>query len=332
MKKTLVLGLVLAGSTAFASTARMNALQNPAHIVDVNTVFSTPSDIMLLPELMAVDFGTPSTVGSAANGGMVKALGDARMGFFVGAVDRNRTSTYLGVENPFSVAYGAKAGDISWGAMFNYAASEKKTTPQKQSFMSLTGSAVMGDITFGATLGLADTATGTTTVDTAKYSNAPVSVFGRYAMGDWTTYGMYDMATTKDDSSGTEVKTDSNKLTIGAINSMKKEGADFFYGASYEMGSSKTGSVKTDTTRLPVLIGIEADAASWLTLRGSVKQNVLIGSDKVTETDSAPHNTTVAAGAGLKFNKAALDFTLTAAGTGNLDQNIGGQAGLTYMF
>ena len=139
-------------------------------------------------------------------------------------------------------------------------------------------------------------------------------------------------AHTKDDSSGTSIKADKTDIKIGAINSMKKEGADFFYGISYEMGTTKVGTVKTDSSRLPVLIGIEADAASWLTLRGSVKQNVLVGSDKTTETDSAPHDTTVAAGAGFKFNKAVLDVTLTAAGTGSLTSNLGGNAGLTYLF
>lgn len=348
MKKTLALALVLAGSSAFGSTARMKALQSPAHIQDVNTVFTRPSDMMYLPEAMAIDFGMADTtapivpaVGDAAQGGMVKAMGEARVGFFVGVVDQARTGSYLGVENPFSVAYGAKAGDINWAVVFNYASSDKKVTTdpdddQKQSYMGLTGSAVMGDITFGANLGLADTAQGvggtTTGNGSFKYSRAPLSVFGQYAMGDWTAYGTYEMATTKDDATGTEVKTDTTNLTIGAVNSMKKEGADFFYGVAYAMGTSKVGTTKTDTSRLPVLIGIEADAASWLTLRGSVKQNVLLGSDKTTETDSAPHDTTVAAGAGLKFNKAVLDFTLTAAGSGNLNAAIGGNAGLTYLF
>jgi hypothetical protein len=340
MKKTLAIALVLAGSSAFGSIARMTALQSPAHVQDVITVFNRPSDMMYLPEAMAIDFGyngaTPA-VGDKAEGGMIKAMGDARLGFFVGVVDQSRTGTYLGVENPFSIAYGAKAGDINWAVVFNYASSDKKVTTattddQKQSYMGLTGSAVMGDITFGANLGLADTAQGTGTNEASKYSRAPLSVFGQYAMGDWTAHGTYAMATTKNDASGTDVKTDTTNLTIGAINSMKKEGADFFYGVAYTMGTTKVGTGKTDTSRLPVLIGIEADAASWLTLRGSVKQNVLLGSDKTTETDSAPHDTTVAAGAGLKFNKAVLDFTLTAGGTGNLNASIGGNAGLTYLF
>lgn len=341
MKRTLVLAMLLAGSSVFASTARMSALQNATHIQDVNTVFSIPSDMMYVPELMAIDFGMTGAspaVGDAAEGGMIKAMGDARLGFFVGTVDAARTGTYLGIENPFSVAYGAKAGDVNWAVLFTYASSTKKsptaasTDDKKQSYMNLAGSAVMGDVTFGANLGLGNTAQGNGTSDSVKYSKAPMSAFVKYAMGDWTAYGSYGMATEKDDSSGTEVKTDTTDLVIGAINSMKKDGADFFYGASYTMGTSKTGSTKTDTTRLPVIIGIEADAASWLTLRGSVTQNVLLGSTKTTETDSAPHNTKVAAGAGLKFTKAVLDMTLSAATTGNLNASLGANAGLTYMF
>lgn len=339
MKKLLAIAVVLAvGSSAFGSRARVAALQNAKHIVDVQTVFTRPSDLVALPESVSLNFGAGSTVGSDADGGMLKAMGESRLGFFVGQVDQTRSGSYLGVENPFSIAYGGKAGDVQWAALLSFANSSKKsaavgaTDDQKQSYMNLAGSAVIGDVTAGAILGLGDTATGNGTSETVKYTDAPLTVFGQYSMGDWLTYASYMMDTTKDDSSGTSIKTDKTDIKIGAINSMKKEGADFFYGISYEMGTTKVGTVKTDKSRLPVLIGIEADAASWLTLRGSVKQNVLVGSDKTTETDSAPHDTTVAAGAGFKFNKAVLDVTLTAAGTGNLSSNLGGNAGLTYLF
>lgn len=130
MKKILALAIVLAGSSAFASLARVMSLQGAPHIVDVVSVFSRPSDMMILPEAMAVDFGTASTVGSNAEGGMIKMVGEGRLGFFVGVVDQTRTAgagSYLGVENPFSVAYGAKAGDMPWAVVFSYASSAKKS-------------------------------------------------------------------------------------------------------------------------------------------------------------------------------------------------------------
>ncbi len=344
MKKFFAIGLMLAGSTAFGTTARYNALQRASHIQDVSTVFtqgiSVPTGMMVLPELMSLNFGmtTPTpAVGDAAEGGMIRNTGDSRIGFFVGVEDAARSTGYLGIENPFSVAYGAKAGDMPWAIVFSYANSSKKATAatfddQTQSFMRLDGSVVVGDLTVGANLGLTNKAKGDGTSDTAENSQAPMTVFGYYAMGDLTAYGTYMMNTTKDNPAGTETKTEDSKLVVGAVNTMKKEGADFFYEVAYSIKTSKTGAVKSTETRLPVLIGVEADAASWLTLRGSVKQNVLLGDNKVDETESTRHDTTVAAGAGLKFNKATLDFTLSAANTGNLNSALGAQAGLTYLF
>lgn len=335
MKKILALGLLLAGTSAVASTARMEALQSPIHIQDVVSVYTRPSDLMLVPEMMTFDLGMAGAapaVGNDARGGMIKGIGEGRLGFFVGVVDAARSSTFLGIENPFSVAYGSKVGDINWAVLFTMATSDKKTIDKKASYMNLTGSAVLGDLTFGADLGLGNTATGITGNADAKYSNSPMAAFGQYAMGDWTLHGKYEMSTNKDDSSGAEIKTDDSTITVGGLNSMKKEGSDFFYGVSVVMDTHKVGTTKTEETTLPVLVGIEADAASWLTLRGSISQNVLFGTTKTTETDSVAHNTKVAAGAGFKFNKAVLDVTLQAAGTGNLDSNLGAKAGLTYLF
>jgi hypothetical protein len=131
-----------------------------------------------------------------------------------------------------------------------------------------------------------------------------------------------------------ESKTETTGIEVGGINKMTKEGAEFFYGASITMGTSKTGTSKTEETKMPVIIGVEADAASWLTLRGSITQNVLIGSTKTTgsEADTIAPNTKVAAGAGFKFNKAVLDVVLNAGTSGALDANLGANAGLTYMF
>lgn len=346
MKKILIIALMIAGNSAFATKARYMALGRAAHLTDMQTVLSIPSDVLLVPESMEFNFGPASTVGSDADGGMVKAMGEARLGFFLGAVDSVRQSTYLGVENPFSVVYGAKAGDMTWGVSFSYADSAKKVDPavatddKKQSFMSLNGSVGMGDTTIALNLGLGDTATGNGTVESYKYTNSPMGLAVYHKVSDWTVYGSYE-ASTKKVTEAAETKTTSSEITLGGVHAMKSEGADFFYGVAYKMENSKTGSAKSDTTSLPFIIGIEADAASWLTLRGSVTQNVLLGGTKTTTPDSGlnspNHSTTVNAGMGFKFTKSVLDITLTAANTAGKEGQINGSsfganAGLTYLF
>ena len=96
------------------------------------------------------------------------------------------------------------------------------------------------------------------------------------------------------------------------------------------------------TMQLPFVIGLEADAASWLTLRGSVTQTVLINDEKTTNgpttvSDLSPgaNNTNFSAGAGLKFASVTLDGTLFKAVGGSQtvnSANLLAQVGLTYNF
>jgi hypothetical protein len=84
---------------------------------------------------------------------------------------------------------------------------------------------------------------------------------------------------------------------------------------------------------LTATIGFEADATSWLTWRGSVAQNVILGSTKTEGTaplvvattsgkkQTNTNSTTVAAGASLTFGKLVVDGTIggSTAGSLNLD-------------
>ena len=104
-------------------------------------------------------------------------------------------------------------------------------------------------------------------------------------------------------------------------------------------------SEKTTTTLdLPLTVGMEVDAATWLTLRGSVTQTTLINSSKVenatsTTAETAPgvSNTIAAIGAGLKFNKLTLDGSLQGLTGSAATQDLNGNkllttVGVTYLF
>lgn len=81
--------------------------------------------------------------------------------------------------------------------------------------------------------------------------------------------------------------------------------------------------------------GVEADAASWLTLRASLSQSVLIGTNKVndavtnvsTRDESGMADTTAALGAGLKWGKATVDGSLRAGTNGNFGLGDSGSTG-----
>jgi hypothetical protein len=250
------------------------------------------------------------------------------------------TEKFLASENPFTVAYGMKTADMPWAVALTNSSSDVKTENRKQMKTALAGSIVFGETTVNATLGLGDSATGTldgAASDTdAKYTGTNMQVGAWHVMGDWNFYGQFTSTGTKvENTAAHNAEVANTDMKVGFVNSMKKEGTEFFYGAGYQAlnENNKTTSVKTDTTQMPVIIGLEADAASWLTLRGSITQNVLLGGTKTTQTNTISHDTTVSAGAGVKFNKASIDMTLSAATSGNVQTNdIGGKAALNYMF
>lgn len=349
-KLLLAAAIALVSGTTYATTARLTALGTPVQVIDIQNVFMRPTDMLLIPESMAIEFGTAKAFG-AAQGGFVKGMGDARIGFFVGYGDVTRPTetanqSFLGVENPFTVSYGMKTADMPWAIALTHSSSDLKTTSQKQAKTTLAGAITVADVTINADLGLGDTGTGI--VDSANaanndtdatYKGGKMSLGAWYPMGDWNIYGNYSSTTEKvEEAAANNVDQTTGVIKVGFVNSTKKDGAEFFYGAAYQITNDKkdvnaAGAVKTDTTEMPVVIGVEADAASWLTLRGSVTQNVLLGGKKTTEMNTIQHNTTVNAGAGIKFNKSSLDMVLSMSNDGTLKSNdIGGSAAFNYLF
>jgi hypothetical protein len=106
--------------------------------------------------------------------------------------------------------------------------------------------------------------------------------------------------------------------------------------ANDSLGSALTE--KATAYGLPVTLGVEGDANTWLRLRASVKQNVLLGNMKLTEGlsngnvnyfENAPNNTLVAVGAGTSFNAFNIDVALLQA---LQSDNAKVEASLTYVF
>jgi hypothetical protein len=106
------------------------------------------------------------------------------------------------------------------------------------------------------------------------------------------------------------------------------------------MVTASAGAAQTPTTAnsaeiksnaLSATFGFETDATSWLTWRGSLTQNVLVGNSKFSVTPAnvalngkkvnADNTTEVAAGASLTFGKLVVDGTLGTVTTAKLNAN-----------
>ncbi len=359
MKNTLLIAaLALAATPAMASKARVSALNSSAHLSDITDVQTNASKINEHGEWLTFEFGNNNytaagTATPRAEGGFVRSMGDSKYGFYLGShptwVDEVRTGfvtgTYLTNENPVNLFYGSKmGGDLSWGLGLLYSNSDKKTTTEKQSALGvnfgLTGSNWDAALTVGAM--------NTYKKDSTKVDfkgNPAIDLAGTYTMDTLTFSAGVGMNGGKEEVNGAEThKSEMMRYNVGVVNSHKADGADFFYGAKLNSTTTKdkANDAKTEEMALPVFAGIEADATSWMVLRASVQQNFVLGSKKVTaangtggDADTIANNTSVAAGAGLKFNKLLLDGTLEAANSNTAALNGNAflaNAAVTYMF
>jgi hypothetical protein len=316
-----------------------------------------------------------------AEGGFVRSAGDAKYGAYLGRrspfTDAARGAFgFLRQENPIELQYAMK-GAINWGAALNYSSSDKKSTTQKQQAYGVRVGANADKWDAFLLVGLGSTAEGTTATQvlgngdansngiidaadltsiaadtTAKYTGTTgLKAGGAYKMDNIRLYAKYYMDGFKYEGASATfngLKVEQNQADLGVIDHNKIDGGQWFYGAALQMFNSKksfsTFDVKTTAMYLPFLVGMEYDATSWLTLRGSATQNVLLGNYKQDdgtgatgpysdETDTIQNNTKVAAGLGLKFGKWAVDGSWAAQTTGNVNTtNFMTNLGMTYMF
>jgi hypothetical protein len=363
IKSLLIAAAVLSAGSAFASKSRVNALGSAAHLVDFQNGFEKPQDFNEFGELITFEWGTAAyTAGSShGEGGFLRHHGDAVYGFYLGrhsddfatsvtnANGATASASWLGERNPWNLLYARKMGDMKIGFNFHYSKSEVKTTtvaatagPAKSDVMGFSIGAKQDAWDAALVMGLSGNSSVDVTGGTYKMKQkSNMKLHGGYYMDTVYLNASYKTASgTVDNTTATTLDADQTTMSIGAIDTLKKDGANFFYGISYDNQVTKNNltSTKTDNTSLPLIVGIEAEAASWLTLRGSAKQDTgLLGGNKTDAgTDSNADATTVAAGVGLKFNKFTMDGTLASTG-GKLFDGLGtngvtANTSLTYNF
>lgn len=311
-----------------------------------------------------------------SEGGFVMSSGDHKFGAYIGRKSQFTTLArsvggFLGQDNGVEVMYGSKAAPIAWGASFNYSASDKKSASQKQNAMGIRLGLVAANWDAYALIGLGSSADGASKAggalnDTdAKYRGTTgYKIGGGYWLNTMYFHGnMYQDGAKIDYSAAspivatyatnyikTKMNVEQRHIEVGVVDTIKTDNSMFFYGVSYNIDSADNKEesdntldpYKLDKTSMPFIIGVEAEANSWLTVRASVKQNILLGEKKAqgAEANSIDNSTVANAGVGLKWNKISLDATIAksftapaAAGTGNVTaDNFFGNTSVTYMF
>ncbi|MEQ1875544.1 MAG: hypothetical protein ABL958_02795, partial [Bdellovibrionia bacterium] len=139
----------------------------------------------------------------------------------------------------------------------------------------------------------------------------------------------------------------SQTVDITYFNQLPVEKFFLFWTAGARMMEANTdfsvvgsNDIKETLTTLPLTLGLEVPANSWLALRASVKQSVLIHKNKLSdalndlETDGLD-STVVSAGASISFDQFSIDSTLAGAdnGTGTINgNNLLANVGMKYTF
>lgn len=356
-----------------ASKAKLTALGSAAHLVDAQTLFSNPGDIHYLGDFATIEFGdttstyslTGVTRGPKAEGGFVKTMSFGKLGAYLGHrsdtttdfIDAINVSTFavggasgtlLTEQNPLDIFWGTEIAGMKTGFDFHYSNSsyESGTAPKttkKANTMGISGG-VRNDIWNAYfRMGLS----GKTESDNAVLkpvleSKGLVKAGGGRWYNTIYAFANYEWATGNFAKSVAPTSTDitKNQYEVGMVNNQKVDAGNFFYGVSYlsteVKSATSTATTTTSATTIPMLVGLEIDANSWMKVRGSVKQSILIADRKneTTNINSSMYNdTTISAGVGFVWNKLTMDATLAGSTTGDVNGNtLLANSSLTYNF
>lgn len=353
MKKTLVIaGLALLSTSAFASKARIEALQGFSgaaglYVSDKGDIFRNAATINTHKNFVVTEWGSNTTATDTkaaprAEGGFFKDAGSLAYGLYFGRDANNdtRPANYLDQDNSLDLVIGGDAG-IQWGARLHYAngKDESGTVKKKQSALGLGLGMVMGAVEGYANVDLSDKSEGGAAAGDEWKQKPTFTIGGSYAWSGYTFFGEFGNGKSEEKVGTTTTTNKNTNFRVGAGRVMEiNPTARVIMDASLAYDKDEAGTTKTTTMGLPVTVGFEADATSWLVLRGSVGQNVILNSTKTetagTTTKSTQANTTtVQAGGSLVFGKLAIDGSIgtMASGTLNTD-NLLSRAGVTYNF
>lgn len=379
MKKLLVLAaLTMAAAPAMASKARLNALGNASHLVDTQTLFVNPADLNYVGDFATLEFGnnTPATGEAKAEGGFVRNTSWGKVGAYLGhrndvttdfislynaknALNSTATGQLLSEQNPLDLFYGNEFSGMKYGVDLHYSNSKNDTgatsVVQKQNTLGLSAGVRTDIWNAYLRLGLSGKTESDVAASPKLESKGLYKAGGGYWFDSIYAFANYEYAKGTGTTSSVDTDITKNQYEVGMVNNHKLDAGTFFYGVSYlsnEVKYDKSGSptAKISQNVIPLVVGMEMDATSWMVLRGSVKQSVLVGDKKdevgttgtIVNKSQLVNDTVVAAGAGLKFGKLTVDSTISAAtsgrfmtdnaGNGTTNSELLANMSMTYLF
>ena len=299
MKKHIAIaaGLAVLSTSAFATKSRMEALgqddsQGSFYIQDTRNVFRNAAGVNDMTNYVVTEWG--STASGNPEGGFFRSAGQFNYGVYLnsnvagGVTHTNGTNTgALSEDNRVTAFVGGDMG-VKWGASVYHSSSEDETAVKKDhGSMGLGLGVEKGAIDGYVNVKLKDEAKGNTAFAGSKSEADSMQVGLGYDWMDYKFFADYSKAnqevTNVTAGAGKAFETEVTTLIVGVghaheVSATSRLYTDLQYVS--EETNDKVTPNKSKDTKLPLTIGFEADATSWLALRGSISQNVIIGSNK----------------------------------------------------
>jgi len=345
-----IAGLAVLSTNAFASKARVQALGQDAnrgseYIADSRNVFRNPAALNETKNYLVTEWGTASNSDAnnapRAEGGFFREMGAFNYGLYLGNDGTNNATRlangFLAQDNALDLFLAGDMG-VKWGARLHYAGSKDEATTagvsKKNTAYGIGLGVVAGAIEGYANVDISDKSEGAAVSGDEWKLKPSYLVGGSFTWTDYTIFASYEntKAEQKLATVNTTVKT--SDIVVGVGRTMEvNPTARVFGDAKVVISSDDSGTGKVKNNTLPLTVGMEADATSWLTLRGAVSQNVFLNQTKTAagKKITNANTTTVNAGATLNFGKLKVDGligTTDAARNGTVTANNGTNQGV----
>ena len=344
MKKNVLViaGLAVLSTSAFASKARMEALGQGTvskYIMDTRSIFLNPAAVNEQKNYIVTEWGASAvTDGDAtprSEGGFFREMGSFNYGLYLGN-DSSRLAHGTGFmteSNALDLFLGGDVG-VKWGAKLHYAGQkdEQAAINQKHSAFGLGLGVTAGEFDAYLNMDLSDKSEGKSTGLAADQSKLKPSytVGGAYKWNSWSFFADYDASKLEETVSAVASTTKDSTITVGAgrvheINPTSR----LFTDLTLSLNTNEVTAGKTKTNKLPATLGLEVDATSWLVVRGSVAQNIILGDVKNTagKKKTTANSTGVNAGATLNFGKLKVDGMIGNTGASRTATTVGTKEG-----
>ncbi|MEA9356737.1 hypothetical protein SHI21_11000 [Bacteriovorax sp. PP10] len=349
-----IAGLAVLSTNAFASKARVQALgqdgnRGSEYIADSRNVFRNPAALNETKNYLVTEWGT--AVNSDANnapraeGGFFREMGAFNYGLYLGndgSMNTTRVANgFLAQDNALDLFIAGDMG-VKWGARLHYAGGKDEATTagvnKKNTAYGIGLGVVAGAIEGYANVDISDKSEGAAASGDEWKLKPSYLVGGSFTWTDYTFFASYENTKAEQKLAAANTTAKTSAIVVGAGRTMEINPTARVFGdvkvsiASSEDTTGGAAAGKTKTNTLPVTFGMEADATSWLTLRGAVSQNVFLNETKDVngKKKTNANQTFVNAGATLNFGKLKVDGligTSDAARNGTVSANNGTNQG-----